>query len=189
MWEEITWDASGICKYEQPWRAEPVTRRKAGWERKLCRQDAQKPGYLFGSLLLFHPIAYHNVDSFPAKPLHDSLEAALLACVEMGEGREEGEHGWEIPQGVGQCRQQLPGTATPTPSSISQEAQRCHLASQEGSQLQPPREFERLVPRRRLSRVASSPPPPSLVLLFGPWHCTLSCLQSLVLQTRIPMTQ
>lgn len=59
----------------------------AGWGRRY-RRVARRSLYLFGSLFFLRPIAYHNVDSFAAKPLHDPLEAVLFACMEMG-GRKE----------------------------------------------------------------------------------------------------
>lgn len=45
--------------------------------------------YLFRSLLLFDPVPDHDVDGFPAEPLHYPLEAALLPCTEEGEGGEK----------------------------------------------------------------------------------------------------
>lgn len=50
----------------------------AGWKR-----------YLFRSLLLFDPVPDHDVDGFPAEPLHYPLEAALLPCTHRRRGRRE----------------------------------------------------------------------------------------------------
>lgn len=91
MLKEITQDASAMCKCERTARqglggAPPApggggvgaraleTRARSGGEQRAGRK------YLFGALLLFHAVADHDVDGFPAEPLHDPLEAALLPC-------------------------------------------------------------------------------------------------------------
>lgn len=59
--------------------------RGAQKSRKMQLERRKK--YLFCSLLLFHTITDHHVDSFSAESLHYPLKAALLPCTHTG--REE----------------------------------------------------------------------------------------------------
>ena len=98
MQEEITQDASAICKWERTseqraWKGgDPASdgeveetgvnspeNHEAAQERRK-QQHERREEYLFRSLLLFHAVADHDVDGLPAEPLHYPLEAALLAC-------------------------------------------------------------------------------------------------------------
>lgn len=79
---------------QRAWEGGPKRRREVedpmsgAWRTagRLRRgKAAERPErYLFRSLLLFDPVADHDVDGFPAESLHYPLEAALLPCVHGG---------------------------------------------------------------------------------------------------------
>ena len=84
--KEMTQDASAISEWEwtgdqRAWKGDRLNRGGGSALRAAWRK------YLFGSLLLFHAIADHDVDSLSAEPLHYPLEAALLPCTHGRKGR------------------------------------------------------------------------------------------------------
>lgn len=72
--------ATGVNPVSGAWKTAGRLRRGKAAER------AEQ--YLFRSLLLFDPVADHDVDGFPAESLHYPLEAALLPCAHGGREKE-----------------------------------------------------------------------------------------------------
>lgn len=85
MQKEVTQDASAISEWEWTcdqgaWKGDRLNRGGGSALRAAWRK------YLFGSLLLFHTIADHDVDGLSAEPLHYPLKAALLPCMHRRKG-------------------------------------------------------------------------------------------------------
>lgn len=96
MQKEITQDASAIANGKGRGSGEPGkegTQPAPGWGGGGGPEPISGTRYLLRPLLLLHAVADHHVDRFPAEPLHDPLEAALLACTrEKGKETALAEH-------------------------------------------------------------------------------------------------
>lgn len=73
----------GICRRKLLRMLLRLQMRRDGGAESLGRRGPPSLSgtqYLLRPLLLLHAVTDHHVDRFPAEPLHDPLEAALLPC-------------------------------------------------------------------------------------------------------------